>query len=459
MNLRERQLIQAIAPRCGSTLGARPAPYTAMVTASASNRPIPRLEWFVDALVLFLPSLVTVALYLPSGLLMPARIATLALAALAVTELIRRRALPARGIALGALALFAVIGVFGLVGLVRYRGDTSIAEAVQMGFIGLTVLALAVVTRRRRTVVALVWGWLAAAGLAAVVGVWELATGHHLPGNSPAQKYGHLPGWNEISSFFDNPNLYAYFLCLVLLLLPVAWELTTTGWLRWSLVAGGALLAYLLVATNGRMALFTLIIGAAWWALRKGWGRIAVVAGIALTVITMALKLPPGWTVYRFAYVALDGLQWEGKSTWVRAQMVRSGWWMTQESDYLGVGPGGYAVQAFHPDNPYKYEQLNNAHWGMVEVMAEYGVVSLIAVLAALIVALVFIAKSLRALPSTARFDRAVAHAAGILALTVPVISISHSTWLRQPLTAVHLGTLAALLTWTAISARRAGAQ
>lgn len=425
-----------------------------MVPAAADLATHPRLAWLVDALVFLLAPLVTVALYLPSGLLMPVRVATLCLAFLAGVQLLRGRGAAAPHVLLASAGLFSLMGVFAGLGVLRYREQTSIAEAVQFAFIAVSVVSLSVLTGRRRTLIALLGGWFSSAALAATVGLWELATGAHLPGNSPAQQYGHLPRWNEISSFFDNPNLYAYHLTLSLLLLPLAWYLAR-GWWRAGVVATGLLLASLLFATNGRMALLSLIVGAVWWALRVRWGRIAVAAGIILTGVTMALKLPPGWTVYRFVYVALDGLQWEGKSTWVRAQMAKSGWWMAQESDYLGVGPGGYANQAFNPENPYKFQQLNNAHWGMVEVLAEYGVISLMALLAALGLAVAMALRALRYLPAEAKFDRAVAHAAGIQALTLPIISISHSTWLRQPLTAVHLATLAALLAWTEVRTRR----
>lgn len=415
----------------------------------------PRLEqWIVDALVFLLAPLVTVALYLPSGLLMPVRVVTMALAIIAMLQVLRRRTLPAARVTVATAGLFTVLGVFGVIGLVRYRGSASITDAVHLGFIALTTLTLSVLVRRRRTLVSLLTGWATAALLAAVVGVWEAVTANHLPGNAPARRYGHLPGWNEISSFFDNPNLYAYHLALTLLLLPLAWYLLR-GWARGAVVISGVLMLYLLFATSGRMAMFTLAIGAFWWCWRSRWGRIAVVSGAVLAAVTMALKLPPGWQLYRFVYVALDGLQWEGKTTWVRAQMLKSGWWMTEQSNYLGVGPGGFATQALNPENPYRYQELNNAHWGMVEVVAEYGVVSLLALLAALCLALVFVFRTLHATRDEfTAFDRAVAHAAGILTLTLPVICLSHSTWLRQPLTAVHLGTLVALLAWTELRSR-----
>ncbi|MGV8847341.1 O-antigen ligase family protein [Tessaracoccus sp.] len=413
-----------------------------------------RLAWTVDSAVFLLAPLVTVALYLPNGLMMPVRVVTAFLAVVALVQVCRHRRLGAPALTWTAVGLFCLMGSFGLIAMVRYRQQASITDAVHFSLIAVSVITLAILTTRRRTIVALLAGWLFSSALAAAVGLWEVASGNHLPGNSPAQQYGDLPGWNEISSFFDNPNLYAYHLTVVLLMLPIGWSSAKGRW-RAVIIVFAALLFFLLIRTHGRMALVALVVGALWWACRSRWGRVIMAAGVVLTAVTMALKVPPGWQVYRFAYVALDGLQWEGKSTWVRAQLVKSGWWMTQQSDYLGVGPGGYSVQSLSPENPFKVQELNNAHWGMVEVMSEYGIVSLVAVLTALALAVVFVLRALRTIPVQASFDRAVAHAAGLLALTIPLISISHSTWLRQPLTAVHLATLAALLAWTEVCSRR----
>ena len=63
---------------------------------------------------------------------------------------------------------------------------------------------------------------------------------------------GKVPGWNEIASFFDNPNLYAHFCGVVLLLVP--WRGTPRSGRRWAAFLGLAL-SVLLVNTGGRLAL------------------------------------------------------------------------------------------------------------------------------------------------------------------------------------------------------------
>lgn len=405
-----------------------------------------------------LPVLATVALYLPSGLLMPARLLTLALTAAAIWEIRSSRSLAAPRVVLGVGVVAAVFAALGALAIVRFPDRTSLTSAAHHGLILLTCAALAILTTNRRRVLAGVWGWMAAGLVAAVVGFWEVITAQHLPGNAPAQEYAHtLPGWNEISSFFDNPNLYAYHLVVTLLLLPVAWSALGRR-SRWLVFPTGVAFLYLLVRTDGRMAMLTLVVGAGLWALRYRWSQLVALAAIAVTGLTMAFNVPPGRNILDFIKLALDNIQWRGTSTWVRAEMARSGWWMAQQSDLLGVGPGGYPVWAFDPANPHTYEQLNNAHWGMVEVLAEYGPAGLAVLLAALAagsVGALLTASRLRREGAAVPLDRTIMIAGAIAAVTVPFLSMAHSTWLRQPLTAAHLGLIVSLLAYAGLQAWR----
>lgn len=397
-----------------------------------------------------LPVLATVALYLPSGLLMPVRLVTLVLAGLAVWQVAQTRRVPAPRVLAGVSVVAASFVVFGTIGMLRYPDRTSWVDASHVGFIIITCVSLAILTTTRRRALASIWGWVASGVVAGVVGVWEILTAKHLPGNLPAQRYaGKLEGWNEISSFFDNPNLYAYHIVATMLLLPVVWSMLRDAWTRWLVLPFGAVLSVLLWWTDGRMAMVTLVCGLLIWSLRFRWSRLVALAAAAVTGLTMVLNVPPGRTVLDFIKLALDNIQWAGTSTWVRAEMARSGWWMLQQSNYLGVGPGGYARWAFDPANPHKYQELNNAHWGMVEVVAEYGIVTLALLLVALVAGAVMALRAaarLRPAGAARALDRTLMLAGMIAALTLPVLCVAHSTWLRQPLTAVHLGLIVSLL-------------
>ena len=406
------------------------------------------------AAAFLLPILVTVALYLPSGLLMPARLVTLLLAGLAVAQfLFRREPLPGGlGVAVGAVCV--VLVVCGIVGAIRFPGASSVEVATVL-FLLVGLAASLVLSDSLRFVGALIAGWEVSAALAAVVAIWEIVTARHLPLSVGTRSFEGVEGWNEITSFFDNPNLYAYHCVVALLLLPIAWVLLGRSRWRWALPFQALLLAGLLVRSHGQMAFMAFVLGLAWWCLRSRWGRIALLGGLVTVAGTMALRLPPGWNLYRFVEVALDGLRWEDKSSYIRAHLVQTGWWISERTGFLGAGPGGFERMALDEANPHRSTGFSNAHWGMIEVLVNYGAPTLVVLLTVLIVGVVWAARSARRLRIGGdSAGAAVMFGAGVLALTLPVVSMSHSTWLIQPLTSVHLMIMVAAF---AVGGRRLG--
>lgn len=406
------------------------------------------------AAAFLLPILVTVALYLPSGLLMPARLVTLLLAGLAVAQfLFRREPLPGGlGVAVGAVCV--VLVVCGIVGAIRFPGASSVEVATVL-FLLLGLAASLVLSDSLRFVGALIAGWEVSAALAAVVAIWEVVAARHLPLSVGTRSFEGVEGWNEITSFFDNPNLYAYHCVVALLLLPIAWVLLGRSRWRWALPFQALLLAGLLVRSHGQMAFMAFVLGLAWWCLRSRWGRIALLGGLVTVAGTMALRLPPGWNLYRFVEVALDGLRWEDKSSYIRAHLVQTGWWISERTGFLGAGPGGFERMALDEANPHRSTGFSNAHWGMIEVLVNYGAPTLVVLLAVLAAGVVWAARSARRLRIGGdSAGAAVMFGAGVLALTLPVVSMSHSTWLIQPLTSVHLMIMVAAF---AVGGRRLG--
>lgn len=409
---------------------------------------------FALAAAFLLPILATVALYLPGGLLMPARLVTLLLAGIAVAQfLFRREPLP-RGVCVAVGTVCGVFVVCGVVGALRFPGASSV-EVATVFFLLLGLAASLVLSDRLRFVGALIAGWEVSAALAAAVAIWEIVTARHLPLSVGTRSFEGVEHWNEITSFFDNPNLYAYHCVVALLLLPMAWELLGRSRWRWVLPVQGLLLAGLLLRSHGQMAFMAFGLGMVWWCLRSRWGRVALLGGFVTVAGTMALRLPPGWNLYRFVEVALDGLQWEDKSTYIRAHLVQTGWWISERTGFLGAGPGGFERMALDEANPHRSTGFSNAHWGMIEVLVNYGAPTLVVLLAALAAGVVWSVRSARRLriggdPAGA----AVMFGAGVLAVTLPVVSMSHSTWLVQPLTSVHLMILVAAFT---VGGRRLG--
>lgn len=58
----------------------------------------------------------------------------------------------------------------------------------------------------------------------------------------------------------------------------------------------------------------------------------------------------------------------------VRQNMIKNGFDMLQKSNYLGVGPGQFPVHIFKKKQPYYVSRYVNAHSGIVEIYAQYGV-------------------------------------------------------------------------------------
>ena len=406
------------------------------------------------AAAFLLPILVTVALYLPSGLLMPARLVMLLLAGIAVAQFFSCRGPLPGGVGVAVGAVCAVLIACGIVGAIRFPGASSVEVATVL-FLLVGLAASLVLSDSLRFVGALIAGWEVSAALAAVVAIWEIVTARHLPLSVGTRSFEGVEGWNEITSFFDNPNLYAYHCVVALLLLPIAWVLLGRSRWRWALPFQALLLAGLLVRSHGQMAFMAFVLGLAWWCLRSRWGRIALLGGLVTVAGTMALRLPPGWNLYRFVEVALDGLRWEDKSSYIRAHLVQTGWWISERTGFLGAGPGGFERMALDEANPHRSTGFSNAHWGMIEVLVNYGAPTLVVLLAALAAGVVWSVRSARRLRIGGdSAGAAVMFGAGVLALTLPVVSMSHSTWLIQPLTSVHLMIMVAAF---AVGGRRLG--
>ncbi|MBB1514789.1 O-antigen ligase family protein [Tessaracoccus sp. MC1679] len=423
-----------------------------------SSAPLPARsrQWLDRAarvLVALLPTLATVALYLPKGALMPSRLAVLALLALGVGSVWIRRRLDAPRTAATTIMVFGVMLGFGALSWARFP-EPDLAAFSHAAFIAAAALATALTVVRLPMLHVLVAGWAVSAALAAAIGYWEVVTGSHLPGNLPAQKYDDvIPGWNVISSFFDNPNLYGYHCAVVLVLLPLAYQLAQ-GWLRPGVIVLGVLVSGALYWSSSRMGLVAAVVGLVVWALTRRWSVIVMLLSAVTVGVTALAGWPPGRTIAYHVRQLTENLQWgELTSSGSRLQLIRTGWWMTGESGYLGVGPGHFATWAASPNNPYP-SGLVNPHSGVVEVMAEYGLISLATLGVGALAAVLLCVRALARLPMEASAARASAWCSIALVASLPFVSHTHSSWLSQPLTMVHIATITGLLAFVESATR-----
>ena len=401
-----------------------------------------------DVLWAALIPLASLALYLPNGAAMPYRWCVGALAAIAVGRAIHDRRMPAPRTLRAVGIMTACFAVFGTLGVLRYRGMTSSLHILDATLLCLLMLAAAQLSDRRRTLVVILGSWLATSACLGVVGAWEIVTAKHLPRNRPAQEFaGKVPGWNEIASFFDNPNLYAHFCGVVLLLVPVAWYTLGRG-RRWAALPLGLALGVLLVNTGGRLALAGTFLSLLVWAFRSFAGRLISVLLAAGYGLALLVGIPAARAIQYQAWYAWAEFGDPGASSWVRLQLARTGWWMLQQTNYLGGGPGGFATWSLLPTNPYRFEQLNNAHSALVELTSEYGVVMGGSIVIVLVAAAIWGIRvsARRELEPLARAAGAAlaAQAVGFILLTA-----SHSTWQRQPVAAIHVALMITLAAFT----------
>lgn len=416
-----------------------------------------RLPQLVPALLPVLPVLATLSLYLPSGLLSPFRI-VLALAMLATGWLLWQArgagaalssVLPVRPVGWWLLANTACFVSFGALGMMRYAGRTQPAELFYVSII----LACCFVAMQVHTLRHLHWllrGWLVAGLLAAVPAAYEVLTAKHLPRYPGGQYWPPIrQGWNIIASFFNNPNLYAYLLGVILLLSPLGLALERSrGWrLAWVVVAvsGG----YFLLRTEGRIALLAVAAGMVLWAWRERLTRWLTLAGVVLTGVLIVIGVAPVRDLALQILRAFTDVSHPGRSGWIRLQLLRSGWRMLKDSDYLGAGPGSYEVWTGSPDNPYRWHDYINPHNATIEVASQYGVVTAGVIAATLVAAAVL---GLRTSNAAARAGehrwgpaRTVGIGLAIQAAVLPALSASHSSWLDQPLSALHMMTIVAM--------------
>lgn len=428
------------------------------ILARMQNQPVgPRISSATDVLIGLLPVSATLARYLPSGALMPFRLVALALIGTALLQFWDERRTPARGVFLGVAGVGSCFIGFGAVAVLRF-GLGSIDDAAQVMLVIAATGAVAVLVRRRRTLIALLAGWLISALGSAVVGVWEITTGNHLPLNGPASMHaGVIPGWNYIAAFFDNPNLYAYHCALSFLLLPALFVVLPKPW-RWACIPAAVLFLVLLAWTGGRIAVLGLAVGTLAWAARHRLSRRLALIGTTLLVLLTWVGAPGFGRVSEVVTNLLVEATEQGASVWVRIQLVRSAWWMAQQSNFLGVGPGGFGRWALRPDNPFPWESLSNAHWGVSEVIAEYGAITLGALIVAMVVAAVLAWRRSIRWPGLAwGLDRVFLFVPVPLVIAWPFLSASHSSWLRQPLSALHIITLVAFLAWGEVQVAESG--
>ncbi|HLZ41970.1 MAG TPA: O-antigen ligase family protein [Candidatus Sulfotelmatobacter sp.] len=243
--------------------------------------------------------------------------------------------------------------------------------AVIFGFLPAAVL-LNLVFRARNGLEALRLGWTLAFVATALVALWEVVTGSHLPG---FQEELLAPSVGLIAmSTFGNPNNYAAFLSLCFPFL--IWSLrVATGWRRAIYLFLSLLLLVALVATGGRLALVAIGLECLLLILFVSfpWKRLVLAA--AVTVGVLATVAFPGFMADNES-VKLFRLYSElttGGSATIRLNLLKDSVALVQQSWGSGIGPANFSHMLMAGQGPYPTEGYVNPHNFWAEIATQYG--------------------------------------------------------------------------------------
>ncbi|MBB5112908.1 O-antigen ligase family protein [Micromonospora echinospora] len=228
-------------------------------------------------------------------------------------------------------------------------------------------------------------GWTGAFVVTAGIALWELSTGRHLDAAPGAIRSAYV-----VTSTFYNPNSYSGFLlsCLPFL----TWNgIAARSWAgRYLHLVLVALCLMLIVATQSRTGVIGAmaalpVIGV--WVVRAAWLRrrpillptlfLGLPIAVALAFLSTTTPAQQILTQLQAQFVS-DGIS---ESDQARLNLTMLGWRMFLDSGLLGQGAGSFGIVSNYWTGIETFG-LTNAHNGVIEVAAEYGLPVLVPLLA-----------------------------------------------------------------------------
>ena len=351
---------------------------------------------------------------------------TLLLAVIPVPRTGRR--LPVVFLTLAALVLTSA----GITRLWPGWDDSGLVELTSL----LAGLLLAAALARAGT-----WRWLALGVVLTVLGqavivVWEVTSGLHLPTFALTWEDDRFMGmWFQMAGTFANPNQLGHLVCVAFPVTVAVVATERSWWLRGPALLAALLCPWLAHETGSRVSLLVLAVEivAVLLLVRRGWMVLAAtaVAGAA------TLLLHPG---------VLTGLLPADKggisTDDPRVNLAVNGGWMLLRTWGLGVGPGQYGTWTLLPESPREPFGLTNPHNAVVEIAAQYGLVVALALLAVVVVVLRWAWRAWRA---GGRKERFLPLAVFLVLGLWPVIGMTNSTWMPLSWSVLELGLLGAV--------------
>ena len=295
------------------------------------------------------------------------RLLVLCAAILSIVQgrLLRDRSLP--------VAAFLVLGyVWLLWGLISYywAPDPRVAVlelvAVGIGFVlvwgvanlgGSTEEGLSAFDR----------GWALAFAITGVIAVWELTTGRHLESYWSVNALDYQKT-GVVASTFNNPNNYAAFLVAAFpFLVPML--KTSRGLTRIVYTVLLMSVPIFLFTTQSRLGILAVMVqGVVYGLLTARSGLKAIL----LVCLITGLVLVGGFS----SLTVLDPFD---VSIISRTNLIRNGLYYVLSSFGMGMGPGAYEVVTTAGHGLYPTDGIVNPHSLWIEIVAQYGIVVLVA--------------------------------------------------------------------------------
>lgn len=232
-------------------------------------------------------------------------------------------------------------------------------------------------------------GWIGAFLITGGYAVWELATGQHLASNPNLDLYG----IRYVSSTFFNPNDYAGFLLACLPFIAGHAIGARSSRRRRMALLLLPLWAYLASATQSRTAILGALLALPvliYWhstaaeTVRRGARRRLLVYGASTGVLALAAWSSSASRVWKRLRSPLDYDVSIARSDATRLHLTRLGWKFFTESGLVGRGPGTFERAVAADASSNYYQQITNAHNGIIEIAAQYGIVIVAPLLIAL---------------------------------------------------------------------------
>jgi O-antigen ligase len=258
----------------------------------------------------------------------------------------------------------------------------GIAEVVRIATFLLMFVLLFAAIRSFRDLYRFVWIVFFASIVPALVGTVEFITGQGIYTN---------PGFdNRIMATFGHPNVFGYFLVIVLAVAAVLW---VTHQQRWNLLQKGIFGGYMLLLGGLLLATYTrgawiaalFVLGAtAWWYYRASTiisaGLMAILGVLLITMSSVlnfytAVELPSIESIPVYDRVT-D--MFEGKvsdSILWRSQMWRDMWHAGWQNPWVGAGTG-HVTEAVEDVRGVRLGSLE-VHNDYIRVFVEWGIIGL----------------------------------------------------------------------------------